>query len=108
MSEASDQADTWNAVATGSQATSGKPSPIASCGAKPIEWTTPSRVASAPSSARSRSASVDRCSVLVTSSSMTAASCGSRLATRLHSDRVRPKFDSTTVAPCSCAMRAVA
>jgi len=53
-------------------------------------------------------ASVARCSVLVTSSSTTAASCGSRLAIRWHSDNARPKLDRTTVAPCSCAMRAVA
>ena len=45
VSEASDQEDTWNAVAACSHATSGKPSPMASCGAKPIECTTPSSVA---------------------------------------------------------------
>ena len=76
VSEAKDQAETWNAVAACSQATSGKPSPIASCGAKPMEWTTPSRVSTC---SRSRSASESRCSVLVTSSSTTAASCGQPL-----------------------------
>jgi hypothetical protein len=53
-------------------------------------------------------ASVDRCPASVTSSSTTAASCGSRLAIRWHSDSARPKLDRTTVAPCSWAIRAVA
>lgn len=98
-SDFSENAETCIAVATDSNGVLRKLPPSASCGAKPMEWTTPS---SEPSSSRTRPASRSRCSALVTSSSMTLAGLGSFLAMRSVSVG-RGKAVRMTSAPCSWA-----
>ena len=99
VSDFSENAETWTAVATDSQGVFRKLPPRASCGANPMEWTTPSRP---PSSARTLEARLSRCSWLVTSSSSTLAGLGSFLAMR--SVRVgRGNAVRMISAPCSCA-----
>ena len=53
-------------------------------------------------------AAAARCSSSVTSSSSTGAGCGSRPTIRLVMPSARPKFEISTVAPCSWATRATA
>ena len=102
-SDCREYAETSRAVLTSAQGVVRKRPPSADSGAKPIEWSTPSR----PSTwSRTRSASNCRSDVDVTSSSITADSAGSRDAVRRVSDSARPKEVSTTVAPCSWASRA--
>src|SRR5689334_9664670 len=74
------------------------------CGAKPIEWTTPSRL-SRPAP-RTASARPSRSSWFVTSSCTTGASTGRRLLKAAVSLAWRPKEDSTTCAPSCWARRA--
>src|SRR4051794_4348368 len=70
-----------------------------------MEWTTPSRPSTcSPTCFGGRS----RCAWSVTSSSMTGVGCGSRETIRRVIPNARPKFDTRTVAPCSCATRATA
>ncbi len=103
VSAFSEYAETCIAVATDSHGVFRKLPPSASCGAKPIECTTPS---SEPSSARTWSARPARCSVLVTSSSSTFTGFGSFLAMR--SVRLgRGKAVRMISAPCSWASFAV-
>src|SRR6266705_3784080 len=95
--------ETCSAVATSSQGASRNPPPRQLGGAYPIECTTPS---SPSTCSRTFPGSAARCSSSVTSSSMTGASAGSRLAIRSTRES-RPNPVSTTVAPCSWAIFAV-
>ena len=103
VTDFSEYAETWTAVATDSQGVFRKLPPRASCGPNAMLWTMPST----PSMyCFTLSASPARCSALVTSSSITGASpLGSFLAMRWVSEG-RGNAVSTTCAPCSCAMRA--
>ena len=102
MSDFSEKVETWIALATSAHSVLRKLPPSALCGALPIECSTPSR----PSTCSlTLSASESSCSVLVTSSSMTGAGCGSRLAIRCTSVG-RGNAVSTSVAPSCCATRA--
>src|SRR2546421_716041 len=96
--------DTCSAVATSSHGASRNPPPRQLGGAYPMECTTPS---SPSTCSRTLPGSAARCSSLVTSSSISGASLGSRLAIRSTSDS-RPYPVSTTVAPASWASFATA
>ncbi len=99
VSDFSENAETFIAVATDSHGVFRKLPPRASCGAKPIEWTMPSRVGRC---SRTWSAMPARSSSLETSSDSTLTGFGSFLAIR--SVRLgRGKAVRMISAPCSCA-----
>ncbi len=103
VSDFSEYAETCMAVATDSHGVFRKLPPRASCGAKPIEWTMPSRVGRC---SRTWSAMPASCSGLETSSSNTLTGFGSFLAMR--SVRLgRGKAVRMISAPCSWASLAV-
>src|SRR5690625_4595263 len=102
-SDFSEKADASSAVATSGHSPARKLPPMTDCGAKPIEWTTPSRWSVC---SRTQSARAARSSAFVTSSSTTGASVGSRRAVTWVSRSWRPKEVRMTVAPSCWARRA--
>src|SRR5690554_4520982 len=102
-SDLREKAETSRAVATSAHSPPRKLPPMTDCGAKLIEWTTPSRWSTC---SRTRAASAARSSASVTSSWTTGASRGKRREIACVSRNWRPKDVKTTSAPSSWASRA--